>query len=360
MSGPPGTGKSQTITNMISQCLADGKSVLFVSEKMAALDVVYRRLTQVGLSELCLQLHSSKAQKMEVLDQLRERAQKNNDPYFLANQAKNTDWKKLSDRLVQTRDELNLHVKNLHSQHQIGWSLYTAMSDELRYRETPTLRLPDIDIANLTAEKREELNQVVVQAVNQRQLVSSNMVEELEGFGEGLSEQVWTLAWQEEYQHVQDQIGIQVNNVNNLIDEWNEAFSFTQKTKLNEIKKDFKVFDTVSSLNITKKWLLLLESVRFLSHTTTVCVEISGSTSFLQIRRSSASRILPLGSVIRVATGRHSNPTAIKRRVSRVRLTACSSAKIRPCNTSPLLAGARRRSGSTLGSLSRRASSQPK
>lgn len=43
---------------------------------MAALDVVYRRLTQVGLSELCLQLHSSKAQKMEVLDQLRERAQK--------------------------------------------------------------------------------------------------------------------------------------------------------------------------------------------------------------------------------------------------------------------------------------------
>lgn len=248
LSGPPGTGKSQTITNMISQCLADGKSVLFVSEKMAALDVVYRRLTQVGLSELCLQLHSSKAQKMEVLDQLRERAQKNNDPYFLANQAKNTDWKKLSDRLVQTRDELNLHVKNLHSQHQIGWSLYTAMSDELRYRETPTLRLPDIDIANLTAEKREELNQVVVQAVNQRQLVSSNMVEELEGFGEGLSEQVWTLAWQEEYQHVQDQIGIQVNNVNNLIDEWNEAFSFTQKTKLNEIKKDFKVFDSIVGL----------------------------------------------------------------------------------------------------------------
>ncbi len=69
----PGTGKSQTITNMISQCLADGKSVLFVSEKMAALEVVYRRLTQIGLSELCLQLHSSKAQKMQVLDQLRER-----------------------------------------------------------------------------------------------------------------------------------------------------------------------------------------------------------------------------------------------------------------------------------------------
>lgn len=48
---------------------------------------------------------------MEVLDQLRERAQKNNDPYFLSAQPKTTEWQKLSDRLIQTRDELNQHVK---------------------------------------------------------------------------------------------------------------------------------------------------------------------------------------------------------------------------------------------------------
>ena len=130
LSGPPGTGKSQTITNMISQCLADGKSVLFVSEKMAALEVVYRRLTQIGLSELCLQLHSFKAQRMQVLDQLRERAQKNNDPYFLSAQLKTTEWQKLSDKLIQSRDELNQHVNNLHTVHAIAWSLYAAMSDQ--------------------------------------------------------------------------------------------------------------------------------------------------------------------------------------------------------------------------------------
>ena len=71
MQGPPGTGKSQTITNIIAQCLADGKKVLFVSEKMAALDVVYRRLTTAGLNDFCLVLHSHKAKKKAVLEQLR-------------------------------------------------------------------------------------------------------------------------------------------------------------------------------------------------------------------------------------------------------------------------------------------------
>ena len=70
LQGPPGTGKSQTITNIIAECLADGKKVLFVSEKLAALDVVHRRLTSVGLSDFCLILHKFNANKREVLNQL--------------------------------------------------------------------------------------------------------------------------------------------------------------------------------------------------------------------------------------------------------------------------------------------------
>lgn len=68
--GPPGTGKSQTISNMIAQSIAQGRRVLFVSEKIAALDVVYRRLREIGLGEFCLELHSSKARKTDVLAQL--------------------------------------------------------------------------------------------------------------------------------------------------------------------------------------------------------------------------------------------------------------------------------------------------
>jgi very-short-patch-repair endonuclease len=68
--GPPGTGKSQTITNLIAQALAVGKSVLFVAEKMAALEVVHNRLVQAGLGESCLELHSTKANKRTVMSEI--------------------------------------------------------------------------------------------------------------------------------------------------------------------------------------------------------------------------------------------------------------------------------------------------
>lgn len=70
MQGPPGTGKSQTITNIISEALADGKKVLFVSEKAAALQVVLKRLTEVGLADFCLSLHDYKANKKEIIDNI--------------------------------------------------------------------------------------------------------------------------------------------------------------------------------------------------------------------------------------------------------------------------------------------------
>ena len=56
--GPPGTGKSQTIANLIADHVARGQKVLFVSDKMAALEVVDRRLREVGLGDFCLELHS--------------------------------------------------------------------------------------------------------------------------------------------------------------------------------------------------------------------------------------------------------------------------------------------------------------
>ena len=70
LQGPPGTGKSQTITNIIADALACGKKVLFVSEKMAALSVVYRRLQDVGLADYCLSLHNYKAEKKGVIQEL--------------------------------------------------------------------------------------------------------------------------------------------------------------------------------------------------------------------------------------------------------------------------------------------------
>ncbi len=78
--GPPGTGKSQTITNIIAAAVHDGKSVLFVAEKMAALNVVHSRLQKVGLGPICLQLHSRGANKRLVLGEIEETL----DPHVLA------------------------------------------------------------------------------------------------------------------------------------------------------------------------------------------------------------------------------------------------------------------------------------
>ena len=69
--GPPGTGKSQTIANIIAAAAHDGKRVLFVAEKIAALSVVHERLKRLGLADLCLELHSRTAQKKAVLAELR-------------------------------------------------------------------------------------------------------------------------------------------------------------------------------------------------------------------------------------------------------------------------------------------------
>lgn len=71
--GPPGTGKSQTITNLIAGAMARGKTVLFVAEKLAALEVVKQRLDRAGLGEFCLELHSHTSNKRQVIEDLEER-----------------------------------------------------------------------------------------------------------------------------------------------------------------------------------------------------------------------------------------------------------------------------------------------
>ena len=73
INGPPGTGKSQTITNIIATALAAGKKVLFVSEKLAALEVVKRNLEKAGLGDFCLEVHSHKTQKKQLLESVAQR-----------------------------------------------------------------------------------------------------------------------------------------------------------------------------------------------------------------------------------------------------------------------------------------------
>lgn len=117
--GPPGSGKSQTITNMIASALYHGKSVLFVAEKMAALSVVEKRLNKVGLGPFCLELHSNKSQKRAVLDQLEETLNVGRIKHP-------EDYKAQADKIYSMKQELNAVMDELHKERNFGFSLYDA------------------------------------------------------------------------------------------------------------------------------------------------------------------------------------------------------------------------------------------
>ena len=118
--GPPGTGKSQTITNMIAQCLGEGKTVLFVAEKSAALDVVHRRLVASGLGEAVLDLHSNKADKKSVIAQLGRGWDRESSSI-------EAQWIELTDKLRVFRDWLNAYVQALHARGSPGFSVFDAL-----------------------------------------------------------------------------------------------------------------------------------------------------------------------------------------------------------------------------------------
>ena len=120
LQGPPGTGKSQTITNIIAESLADGKKVLFVSEKMAALDVVHRRLSSAGLDDFCLVLHSHKANKRNVLDQLGKVLDLSQKKVKLTDEA----YQKLNV-LQADKDKLNAYAEQVYERIEpLGKSIY--------------------------------------------------------------------------------------------------------------------------------------------------------------------------------------------------------------------------------------------
>lgn len=104
--GPPGTGKSQTIANIIASAIADGKTVLFVAEKMAALEVVKRRLDQTGVGDACLELHSNKANKRVLLEELKR--------VWDLGSPRGEYPDELIENLTEVRDTLNEHPARLH------------------------------------------------------------------------------------------------------------------------------------------------------------------------------------------------------------------------------------------------------
>lgn len=192
LEGPPGTGKSETIGNIIAHNLGLGHRVLFVSEKMAALDVVYRRLNRCGLGDFCLELHSAKANKRAVLDQLRAAWQKRRAHSV-------EEWGQKAASLGEIRTQLNGLVKGLHMPGPGGFSPRDAICRTLRYGDLHRFRLDWArdGSGRGQAPTPEVLSHLENVAKRLGQQFSQLQPEDLEFFKD-IAHSEWSYAWVEE------------------------------------------------------------------------------------------------------------------------------------------------------------------
>lgn len=155
MHGPPGTGKSQTIANIIAEFIGRGRSVLFVSEKIAALEVVANRLAEAGLKDMVLELHSHKASRREVAVELARVLDEDIVPHGQMSTAE-------LDLLRSSRKRLNDYVAALHDRREpLGRSVRAVLSELAAMESVRGLPSPDVDASKATPDDLLEVEAVI-------------------------------------------------------------------------------------------------------------------------------------------------------------------------------------------------------
>ena len=186
LDGPPGTGKSQTIANMIAHNLALGRRVLFVAEKRAALDVVHRRLADKGLAPFCLELHSAKATKSAVLKQL-------DSAWTARDGLTQEEWDREAADTRRARDELNDVVEILHRRDACGWTIHQAIGRTVRDANGAT---PKLSFPGSTHHSTEDLARF--REIARRLGTARKDVVDLGTEFEGVACAEWSNGWQED------------------------------------------------------------------------------------------------------------------------------------------------------------------
>jgi hypothetical protein len=194
--GPPGSGKSQTITNMIAHALALGKSVLFVAEKMAALSVVQSRLANIGLGHFCLEVYSNKGQKKDILAQLETSFE---NQYA----TKGTNWSAKAEEIKKLKKELNSYVHELHQTTSLGQSIF-QMIDIFSSLEKPQTEM------NFDRNKVKEMDQMTFEK-------SKQLIENMTLAGEvcgRVRDNPWISVKQSDYSlRLQDEVKAQLTSI---------------------------------------------------------------------------------------------------------------------------------------------------
>ena len=237
--GPPGTGKSQTITNIIACAIAKGKRVLFLAEKMAALNVVHKRLRATKLDLYCLELHSTKARKKQILQSIEDRLSPN------SSKENSKELSEKTEEFQKHRNKIKEYLDELHSQKIAKRSIRDYMGLEGRFKERlkdlPPL-LPDIDFEQaILAEGK--LNDYID---------SLNHIVELKK-EVGKEQHPWHFITNFNMDEIQEE------KLKGCVEKW--------KCNLEEIQKEMNSFKEHSQLNIRPSDLNgLLERTKSLAH----------------------------------------------------------------------------------------------
>jgi very-short-patch-repair endonuclease len=213
LEGPPGTGKSQTIANIVSDALGRGRRVLFVAEKMAALSVVRKRLEQDGLGAFCLELHSAKASKKQVLAQIQEslHAPRNSAP---------ANWETLCGELGKTRDQLNAYIRAMHEPRGIGESLYRMIGRLKRLDDGPTTTPPTDTPAATTRDQLDAWLGAIETFQERARPIDPHNTHPLRGIGTC----PWRFGLPEQARSVLAKANEQADHLTNALSSWIKAF----------------------------------------------------------------------------------------------------------------------------------------
>ena len=157
--GPPGTGKSQTITNIIANAVSGGKRVLFVAEKQAALQVVKKRLSDIGIGEFCLELHSGKsADKAEIIRNIE-------NTLTLTSEYDGEKFVDTGARIKDVRESLRAPLAALHKKRRLGVSVYEGIVYYLKNKNAPELvNIESTFYDSLTRKKLEDCENMLTTA----------------------------------------------------------------------------------------------------------------------------------------------------------------------------------------------------
>ena len=234
--GPPGTGKSQTITNIIANALYQGKKVLFVAEKMAALEVVQRRLEDIGIGPYCLELHSNKAKKSTVLEHLLKTTE-------VVKKTTPLEYQTEANRLYELRIELNSYVESLHKKHSFGFSLFDCFNSYAIIEETiPSITLNEELLHGLNNEKFIEYSGIVEELKNIGTICNNP-------YGHPLSE-INALFYSQSIKNEAKVILIKyIELLNNLIDLRNDVIKLLDITNpINNSSKEIELIELIKSI----------------------------------------------------------------------------------------------------------------